>query len=100
MFGYLGDLQVPLPNHLSHLPFDSLQFTLVDCPGHASLIRTIIGGAHIMDFMLLVIDITKGTSGSRSLIGVKMVVQLTVSLRAAALGSHRLNCVSEATILY
>lgn len=24
--------------------YDSLQFTLVDCPGHASLIRTIIGG--------------------------------------------------------
>lgn len=24
--------------------WDSLQFTLVDCPGHASLIRTIIGG--------------------------------------------------------
>ena len=23
---------------------DLLQFTLVDCPGHASLIRTIIGG--------------------------------------------------------
>lgn len=26
--------------------YDSLQFTLVDCPGHASLIRTIIGGEH------------------------------------------------------
>lgn len=24
--------------------FDSVQYTLVDCPGHASLIRTIIGG--------------------------------------------------------
>jgi hypothetical protein len=31
----------------------------VDCPGHASLIRTIIGGAQIIDLMLLVIDITK-----------------------------------------
>eukprot|EP01084_Bolivina_argentea_P263257 445498_1 len=37
-----------------------LQFTLVDCPGHASLIRTIIGGAQIIDFMLLIIDINKG----------------------------------------
>ena len=36
------------------------QVTLVDCPGHASLIRTIIGGAQIIDAMLLVIDITKG----------------------------------------
>jgi selenocysteine-specific elongation factor len=37
-----------------------VQFTLVDCPGHASLIRTIIGGVQIIDTMVLVIDITKG----------------------------------------
>lgn len=36
------------------------QFTLVDCPGHASLIRTIIGGAQIIDLMFLVVDINKG----------------------------------------
>jgi translation elongation factor EF-1alpha len=36
--------QVDLPEHLANLPFDKLQFTLVDCPGHASLIKTIIGG--------------------------------------------------------
>jgi selenocysteine-specific elongation factor len=40
---------VPLPDHLrvpgdQNDQCDSLQFTLVDCPGHASLIRTIIGG--------------------------------------------------------
>ncbi|KAG8462949.1 hypothetical protein KFE25_001722 [Diacronema lutheri] len=40
--------------------FEQLQFTLVDCPGHASLIRTVIGGAQIIDMMLLVIDLTKG----------------------------------------
>lgn len=40
--------------------FTGLQVTLVDCPGHASLIRTIIGGAQIIDMMLLVIDVTKG----------------------------------------
>jgi hypothetical protein len=51
---------VPLPPHLRHLPCDQLQFTLVDCPGHASLIRTIIGGVQIIDMVLLVIDITKG----------------------------------------
>ena len=27
--------------------YDSLQCTLVDCPGHASLIRTIIGGVYL-----------------------------------------------------
>ena len=37
-----------------------LQVTLVDCPGHASLIRAIIGGAQIIDLMVLVIDATKG----------------------------------------
>ncbi len=51
---------MPLPAHVAQQPFDEVQFTLVDCPGHASLIRTIIGGAQIIDMMLLVIDITKG----------------------------------------
>ncbi|XP_057562261.1 selenocysteine-specific elongation factor isoform X2 [Hippopotamus amphibius kiboko] len=41
-------------------PAPRLQVTLVDCPGHASLIRTIIGGAQIIDLMMLVIDVTKG----------------------------------------
>lgn len=36
--------------------YDHLQFTLVDCPGHASLMKTIIGGASIIDFMMLIID--------------------------------------------
>ena len=39
---------------------EKLQFTLVDCPGHASLIRTIIGGSQIIDMMLLVVDVVKG----------------------------------------
>lgn len=37
-----------------------LQITLVDCPGHASLIRTIIGGAQIIDMIILVVDAVKG----------------------------------------
>eukprot|EP00897_Mesotaenium_endlicherianum_P001253 jgi/Mesen1/1155/ME000124S00193 len=53
-------LQVALPERLAGLPYDRMQFTLVDCPGHASLIRTIIGGAQIMDMMLLLVDATKG----------------------------------------
>jgi len=40
--------------------YDALQYTLVDCPGHASLIRTVLGGAQIIDIMLLVLDVTKG----------------------------------------
>lgn len=40
---------VDLPDHLrddsgGQKQYERLQFTLVDCPGHASLIRTIIGG--------------------------------------------------------
>ena len=34
---------VPLPEQLKSQPYDVLQFTLVDCPGHGSLIKTIIG---------------------------------------------------------
>ena len=37
-----------------------LQITLVDCPGHASLIRTVISGASIIDTVILVIDSVKG----------------------------------------
>lgn len=43
-----------------------MQLTLVDCPGHASLIKTIIGGAQIIDIMVLVIDVTKGRRCSPS----------------------------------
>eukprot|EP01134_Creolimax_fragrantissima_P005262 CFRG5262T1 len=50
------------PDHLKTLcgTEPEIQFTLVDCPGHASLIKTIIGGAQIIDVMLLVVDINKG----------------------------------------
>lgn len=58
----LSAVQVPAPEQLQQLGHDALQFTLVDCPGHASLIRTIIGGAQIIDTMILVIDVTKGTA--------------------------------------
>lgn len=55
--------QLPIPDHLREEvgdKYDSIQFTLVDCPGHASLIRTIIGGAQIIDMMILVVDANKG----------------------------------------
>lgn len=56
---------LPLPQHLQEelgndSQVDTLQFTLVDCPGHASLLRTIIGGAQIIDMIVLVIDANKG----------------------------------------
>ena len=53
---------IDLPAHLASLADrrSALQFTLVDCPGHASLIRTVVGGAQIIDMVLLVIDVTKG----------------------------------------
>ena len=54
---------LPMPAHLQDAAGsekDLLQFTLVDCPGHASLIRTIIGGAQIIDMMVLVVDANKG----------------------------------------
>jgi selenocysteine-specific elongation factor len=35
---------VDIPDHLKDGKLEQLQYTLVDCPGHASLIRTIIGG--------------------------------------------------------
>eukprot|EP00966_Prymnesium_polylepis_P103692 2400936-Prymnesium_polylepis.1 len=49
-----------VPPHLTHGQYDAVQITLVDCPGHASLIRTIIGGAQIIDLMMLIVDVGKG----------------------------------------
>jgi len=49
-----------VPEHLAAEGYEGLRYTLVDCPGHASLIRTVIGGAQIIDLMVLVIDIVKG----------------------------------------
>ena len=51
-----------VPEHLREaaVPQDKVQFTFVDCPGHASLIKTIIGGAQIIDMMILVVDALKG----------------------------------------
>ena len=38
---------IDLPEYLkANTTYNQLQITLVDCPGHASLIRTIIGGNH------------------------------------------------------
>ena len=51
---------VPPPPVVEGAGFNKMQYTLVDCPGHASLIRTIMGGAQIIDMMLLIIDVTKG----------------------------------------
>ncbi|KAL3313012.1 hypothetical protein Ciccas_008387, partial [Cichlidogyrus casuarinus] len=51
-----------VPAHLQNeaSSYDKLQFTLVDCPGHASLIKTILSGSQIIDIMMLVVDVTKG----------------------------------------
>jgi selenocysteine-specific elongation factor len=55
------NLQMEMPERLGkETSCTTLQFTLVDCPGHASLIRTIIGGAQIIDMFILVLDVTKG----------------------------------------
>lgn len=54
-------VQVPCPDDLyERFRAKTLQFTLVDCPGHASLLKTVLVGAHIIDMMLLVVDATKG----------------------------------------
>ena len=80
-----SSFQIDSPSQIGD-KYDSVQYTLVDCPGHgefvvivyffkymlkytltnnllqflASLIRTIIGGAQIIDLMILVVDIVKG----------------------------------------
>ena len=42
----------------THVEYETEQrhYAHVDCPGHASLMKTIIGGASIIDFMMLIVD--------------------------------------------
>ena len=58
--GMVADLKERQGGEEEKVPFDMLQITLVDCPGHASLIKTIIGGAQIIDMIVLVVDVNKG----------------------------------------
>lgn len=59
-----------MPEHLLEhsAKYAQLQFTFIDCPGHAKLIRTVIGGAQIMDLFMLVVetDLTKYSRYVRS----------------------------------
>ena len=52
----LGFSGLQLPHPSSPIPTSKLQFTFVDCPGHASLLKTIIGGSQIIDVLLLILD--------------------------------------------
>jgi selenocysteine-specific elongation factor len=53
-------LKEKYPDNARLLNSEIIQITLVDCPGHASLIRTVIAGASIIDSIVLVIDAVKG----------------------------------------
>ncbi|KAI9208924.1 eukaryotic elongation factor, selenocysteine-tRNA-specific [Polychytrium aggregatum] len=61
----LGFSAFQVPKELVSPEFEAagiskVQITLVDCPGHASLVKTVLGGAQIIDAMILVIDAAKG----------------------------------------
>ncbi|GLE06490.1 hypothetical protein PINS_up015737 [Pythium insidiosum] len=60
----LGFSSFRIPRIGSAAPSESgdiqYQITLVDCPGHASLFKTILGGVHIIDAVVLVVDVVKG----------------------------------------
>lgn len=73
----------------SKLALDSHQITLVDCPGHAQFIRSVLAGVRICDFVLLVID------------GQKMFQQQTYEalVLAELLRLPTLACVNKADLL-
>lgn len=84
---------VPAPPCLRDAGYEALQFTLVDCPGHASLIRTVVGGAQIIDFMVLVVDVTKGIQTQTAeciVIGEIATDQLVVALNKIGGQAHAL----------
>ncbi|XP_022905682.2 selenocysteine-specific elongation factor [Onthophagus taurus] len=82
----------PIPEHLKQeTDAKEIIFTLVDCPGHGSLLKTIIGGAGIIDLILLVVDVQKGIQAQTSecivigeIIGCGMIVVL-----------NKIDCIEE-----
>ena len=67
------------------------QFTLVDCPGHASLIRTIIGGAQIIDMIILVIDANKGIQTQTA----ECIVIGEITTDAMIIVLNKIDCIPE-----
>lgn len=53
------ELNTSLAEHLGLLK-RYIQFTLVDCPGHATFMKSVIAGSNIIDLMMLVVDVKKG----------------------------------------
>ena len=68
------------PPHIAAQQCKLVQYTLVDCPGHSSLLRSIIGGSSIIDCMLLVVDAQRGiqTQTAECLVLGEMLVQRMV----------------------
>jgi selenocysteine-specific elongation factor len=76
-------LKEKYPENERLLNAEIIQITLVDCPGHASLIRTVIAGASIIDSIVLVIDAVKGVQAQTAeciilaeILSEKMIVAL------------------------
>lgn len=59
MFSGFSSFQLPL-KVAGEEEKQMAQITFVDCPGHASLLKTVLIGAQIIDAVLIVIDATKG----------------------------------------
>lgn len=68
------------PPHIADQHYQLVQYTLVDCPGHSSLLRSMIGGSSIIDCMVLVIDAQRGiqTQTAECLVLGEMLVQRMV----------------------
>lgn len=82
----------------SSFSLSGLQVTLVDCPGHASLFRTVLGAAQIIDALILVVDVLAGVQVQTAecvvlaeAVGKDMLIALTkVDLLPAAERTHRI----------
>ena len=78
--------------------YAGLQFTLIDCPGHASLLRTVLMGASVMDLMLLVVDAAVGVQAQTVeclVVGEVLTDRLVVALNKVDRVAHRMERVGR-----
>ncbi|KAL7677492.1 hypothetical protein ACOME3_003730 [Neoechinorhynchus agilis] len=82
------------PAQISHW-YNKVRFSLVDFPGKASLIRTVIGGAQIIDIMILVIDSVKGFQTQT---GECMVIGEIVSIKRLIVALNKVDLCDETVV--
>jgi selenocysteine-specific elongation factor len=77
-------------------PLENYMITLVDAPGHADLIRSVVSGANIIDMAFIVID---GTKGPQVQTGEHLVVLHTLGIPKIFILINKIDMIDEKSVV-